>query len=84
MTSPSSLEPEAERPEGPLEHNPGASLFAHTEGLMGEEQALLLIPAQERKAHEHERLRAIGEELDRVYERLHERAKGHRVAPAAG
>ena len=78
MTSPSPLEPEAERREGPLEHSSGASAFAHVEGLMGEEQSLLLIPAHERQPHEHERLRAIGEELDRVFEHLQERAHRHR------
>jgi hypothetical protein len=36
--------------------------------------ALLLIPALERKEHKHARLREIGDELDRIWERLRERA----------
>jgi Protein of unknown function (DUF2630) len=74
MTTPYRLEADARKPEGTLEHSPGASLFAQVEGLAGEEQELLVIPAHERKPHEHERLRAVGEELDRVFEHLRERA----------
>jgi hypothetical protein len=81
MTSPSRLEAEARKPEGALDHSPGASLFAHVEGLVGEEQDLLVIPAEERKPHEHERLKLIGEELDRVFERLHHRAREQGKAP---
>jgi hypothetical protein len=54
---------------------PGASLFARIEGLLGEEDALLLIPARERTEDQHDRLRAIGDELDRIWERLRERAE---------
>ena len=74
MTSPSSLEPEARKPEGPLDHSPGAALYAQIEGLAGEEDDLLVIPAEQRQSHHHARLREIGEELDRIYERLRHRA----------
>ena len=74
MTSPYRLEADARRPEGSLDHSSGASAFAQVEGLAGEEQELLIIPAHERKAHQHERLRVIGEELDRIFARLHKRA----------
>jgi hypothetical protein len=49
--------------------------LARIEGLVGEEHALLLIPAEKREKHQHERLRAISEELDRVWEKLRERAE---------
>jgi hypothetical protein len=52
-----------------------ARVFARIEDLMGEEDALLRIPARERTAHDRERLRLIGEELDRAFERLRERAE---------
>jgi hypothetical protein len=52
-------------------------LFAHIEGLCGEEAALLATPANERDKHQHERLRAITAELDRVWEKLRERAERH-------
>jgi hypothetical protein len=68
---------------GDLEHprgdelvpgHPDLELFAHIEGLCGEEEALLAIPPDEREPHHHHRLRAIGEELDRAWEKLRERA----------
>jgi hypothetical protein len=65
--------------------HPDLSLFARIEALLGEEEALLLIPARDRKQHEHERLREIGDELDRIWERLRERARRlgpDRAAPA--
>jgi hypothetical protein len=82
MTTPSPLEEDARRPEGALEHSSGASLFAQVEGLAGEEQDLLVIPAEERKAHQHERLRAIGDELDRIFARLDQRARRRGGKPA--
>jgi hypothetical protein len=63
---------------------PETGLFAHIEGLVGEEHALLQIPAAERTDEHHERLRSIGAELDRVFEKLRERAgRRPRGEPAA-
>jgi hypothetical protein len=81
MTAFEGLEP----PRGPKDFVPGSSdleLFARVEGLVGEEAALLAIPHEDRSEHQHNRLKAIGEELDRVFERLRERAErvGHRSA----
>jgi uncharacterized protein DUF2630 len=53
---------------------PEDGLFARIEGLVGEEEALLRIPAHERSDQHHERLRSIGAELDRVWDKLRERA----------
>ena len=50
-------------------------LFARIEGLVGEEAVLLATAPEQRKDHERERLRAIAEELDRIWERLRERAE---------
>ena len=58
---------------------PEHGLFARIEGLVGEEDALLKIPAHERTGEQHERLRSIGAELDRVWEKLR-----HRAAQVAG
>ena len=68
------LEPQR-GPEDYVPESPDLELFAHVEGLMGEEAALLAIPHQDRSQHHHERLRAIGEELDRAFEKLRERAE---------
>jgi hypothetical protein len=59
----------------PAERAPEASLFARIEDLIGEEHALLLIPAAERGRREHERLREIGDQLDRIWETLRERSR---------
>jgi hypothetical protein len=59
-------------PRGP--DDPELGLFARVEGLVGEEEALLRIPVAERNPEHHDRLRAIGEELDRIFEKLRERA----------
>ena len=48
-------------------------LFARIEGLVGEEAVLLATAPEQRKDHERERLRAIAEELDRIWERLRAR-----------
>jgi hypothetical protein len=53
----------------------GLRLFARIERLCGEEEALLAIPARDRSRQEHDRLRAIAEELDHAWERLRERAQ---------
>jgi hypothetical protein len=79
------LEPQ----RGPKDFEPGSpdlELFAHVEGLVGEEAALLAIPHEDRSQHQHARLRAIGEELDRVFEHLRERAErvAHRSAGEHG
>jgi hypothetical protein len=54
---------------------PELHLFARIEGLVGEEAALLMVPLAERKQEQRERLRAIEQELDRIWEKLSERAK---------
>ena len=59
----------------PAERAPEASLFARIEHLIGEEHALLLIPAAERNRREHERLREIEGQLDRIWETLRERSR---------
>jgi hypothetical protein len=59
----------------PDERAPEASLFARIESLVDEEHALLLIPASERKRGDHERLREIGDLLDRIRDKLHERSQ---------
>ena len=59
----------------PAELAPEASLFARIEDLIDEEHALLLIPATERKRREHERLREIEDQLDRIWEKLRERSR---------
>lgn len=53
---------------------PELELFARIEGLVGEEAALLAIPRQERKREQRDRLREISAELDRIWEKLQERA----------
>jgi hypothetical protein len=77
--------PGAEQPRGPDDYAPippGPSLFAHIEGLTGEERRLLATAPEDRTPHEHERLRAISEELDRIWDHLRERAErlGRRTA----
>ncbi|MEA2467337.1 MAG: hypothetical protein QOJ57_1463 [Thermoleophilaceae bacterium] len=54
---------------------PEEGLFARIEGLVGQEDALLRIPAQQRTEAHHERLRSIAHELDLVWEKLRERAE---------
>ena len=54
---------------------PEEGLFARIEGLVGQEDALLRIPARERGEEDRHRLRSIGTELDRVLEKLRERAE---------
>jgi hypothetical protein len=59
----------------PAERAPEASLFARIEDLIDEEHALLLIPATERGRRDHERLREIEDQLDRIWEKLRERSR---------
>ena len=54
---------------------PEEGLFARIEGLVGQEDALLRIPALERSEEDRRRLRSIGAELDRVFGKLRERAE---------
>lgn len=49
-------------------------VYAHVEGLVGEETELLEKVEQDRKEEHRERLR---QELDRVWEMLHRRAERH-------
>jgi hypothetical protein len=73
-------------PKGKDELNPdpkGVTTFARIEGLINEEAALLLIPANERKREQHERLASIGRELDRLWENLSDRAVRFEHPPAS-
>jgi hypothetical protein len=73
MTQPADFEPALQRaPELPE----ATRVFSRIEGLIGEERALLHVPARERTREQRERLHAIGAELDRVFERLRRRAAG--------
>jgi hypothetical protein len=54
---------------------PELKLFARIEGLAGEEAALLAVSREHRTQEQHERLRAISAELDRIWEHLRERAE---------
>jgi hypothetical protein len=54
---------------------PEKELYARIEGLIGQEIALLDIPAHQRTDAEHDRLHAIGAELDGIFARLRERAE---------
>lgn len=63
--------------EEPVPEPSEMTLAAHIEGLAGEELALLAIPAQERSRAQHDRLRAIADELDHAFETLKQRA--HRL-----
>jgi hypothetical protein len=79
--------PQAPRELGdPIESAPEASLFARIEDLIDEEHALLLIPAAERGRRDHERLREIEDQLDRIWEKLRERSRrlGQDEGGAAG
>jgi hypothetical protein len=53
----------------------GISLFAQIEGLVGEERALLAIPRHKRSKSDSTRLREIAETLDRIFDKLRERAE---------
>jgi Protein of unknown function (DUF2630) len=49
--------------------------YAHIEGLVGEENELLADAEKGRKEEHRERLQAITQELDRVWETLRQRAE---------
>ncbi|MCW3064929.1 MAG: hypothetical protein JWN32_2101 [Solirubrobacterales bacterium] len=75
--------PELERPRTKDDVAPrpeALDVFARIEGLSGEEERLLAIPAAERSRAERDRLHAIAGELDRIWEHLRKRAArlGHR------
>jgi hypothetical protein len=62
-------------PEEPI---PGElRLWARIEDLVGEEHRLMSIAGRDRAQHEHDRLREIGHELDRIFETLKQRAERH-------
>jgi hypothetical protein len=63
------------RVSDPAAPPPEEGLFARIEGLVGEEAAMLRIPAEERTRRQHERLRSIADELDRAFETLRDRAR---------
>jgi hypothetical protein len=74
MSQPAPYEPALARsPELPEK----LRVFARIEDLVGQEDALLRIPAAERTREQHDLLQAIGAELDRVAEKL--RARGPRA-----
>ena len=50
-------------------------VYAHIEGLVGEENELLEEAEESRKEEHRERLRAIGQDLDRAWETLRRRAE---------
>ncbi len=50
-------------------------VYAHVEGLVGEENELLEEAEESRKEEHRERLRAIGQDLDRAWETLRRRAE---------
>ena len=50
-------------------------VYAHVEGLVGEENELLKEAEESRKEERRQRLHAIGEELDRAWETLRRRAE---------
>ena len=57
----------------PIPHD--LEVYAHIEGLVGEENELLEEAEADRKNEHRERLHAIGEELDRAWEALRRRAE---------
>jgi hypothetical protein len=67
--------------DGPKHEDSQLELYAHVEHLCREEAELLKINEHERAPHEHERLKAITAELDRIAEHLAERA--HRLGRPA-
>jgi hypothetical protein len=59
----------------PIPHD--LEVYAHIEGLVGEENMLLKEAEQGRKQEHRERLHAIKQELDRAWETLRRRAERH-------
>lgn len=79
--------PEADVPVSTLKDlspiPPELELYARIEGLVGEEARLLAIASHERKREQRDRLREISAELDRIWEKLQERATHLRVRPGS-
>jgi hypothetical protein len=63
------LRPEELEPPEELE------VYSRIEGLLGQEDELLDVPAHERTPHQHRLLVSVSAELDRAAERLRHRAK---------
>jgi hypothetical protein len=63
------------RVSDPAAPSPEEGLFARIEGLVGEEAAMLRIPAEERSHRQRGRLRSLADELDRAFESLRDRAR---------
>ena len=57
----------------PIPHD--LEVYAHIEGLVGEEDVLLEQAEENRKQEDHDRLHAIRQELDRAWETLRRRAE---------
>jgi hypothetical protein len=73
MTQPAEFESALQRaPELPE----AMRVFSRIEDLIGQERALLQVPDRERTREQRDLLRGIGAELDRVLERLRQRAGG--------
>jgi hypothetical protein len=53
----------------------GVKAYTRVEGLLGEEARLLATAKEERRQEHEERLREVTAELDRIWERLRERAE---------
>ena len=68
------MRPAAEIPDDRVEVPAELGLFARIEGLIGEEKALLEIPARERSRQHRDRLRDVSAELDRIWDALRARA----------
>ena len=64
------VQPPDDRNEVPADIAP----FARIEGLVGEERALLEIPARERTQRQKDRLHHVGIELDRIFDLLRARS----------
>jgi Protein of unknown function (DUF2630) len=60
----------------PIPHD--FEVYAHIEGLVGEENELLEGAEEDRKEEHRKRLRTIGQELDRAWETLRRRAEKRR------
>jgi len=65
--------------EGPKHEDAQLELYGHVEELCKEETELLEVEEHERTSDQHNRLQAIGDDLDRAWSRLQERAH-HRGA----
>ena len=63
-----------------FDDSPELGLFARVERLIGEEHALLKLPARERTPAQRERLRALTSELDSIWAQL--RVRTRRLAAA--